>query len=160
MSRAIANLCSSKTVKSVLNRTPVLSTLNLTESNSTHLDGMFRTVKIHFNKKHQQQTAEFELSSSSSTRTTTTSPAGLAETSLQSLTSLTSSAIAVESKPSKIIRAMRVFNIMRSSFCARVFQTLRSFLSVIGGVYAIHQLINTYIIQHEERMEVLVIRRS
>lgn len=49
---------------------------------------------------------------------------------------------------------------MRSQRYVRVFQTLKYFPGVIGGIYAIHQFSNTYIIQCEERIEVLVIRRS
>lgn len=40
-----------------------------------------------------------------------------------------------------------------------VFKSIQSIFSVFGGIYAIYRLIVDYI-PHEERMEVLVVRRS
>lgn len=54
------------------------------------------------------------------------------------------------------------YKIMQSFWnrCINLANILTTIIGTIGGIHSIYQIINTYIIQQEERMEVVVIRRS
>lgn len=45
------------------------------------------------------------------------------------------------------------------SFGIRCIKIITTIIGVIGGIHSIYQIMGTYIIQQEERMEVVVIRR-
>lgn len=86
-----------------------------------------------------------------------------------SIEPVTTSAVCTKSdtqKDSKVYKVKINFNqeaeperTMILQRCIRSFQTLGTLLGVIGGVYAIYKFIEENFMQHEEHLEVVVLRK-
>lgn len=102
---------------------------------------MFRGLKVYFNKGKSQAAAA--ASNKSSALTTSSSES-------------TSIATMVNVNENENVNA----NKTKYHRLVCVWQYVQSILGVAGGVYAIYQFVNTYIIRHPEIMEVMVLRRT
>lgn len=160
MSQSRASQRTASAEKNTTNQVSALSTAS--SINSTHHETMLSNIRVRFNKQQPEQSTE-TTSSSSLSSTLKLSP--LAVTSLPSTSWTTafdhssssvmilSDSIAREIPLSPTIQATK-------SRCVRVFRSLMSLLGAIGGIYAIYHTIDRYFMQQEERIEVLVLRRS
>lgn len=154
MSRAGTSENSLRTKKIVSKSTPELTTVSFIESDEPHCNSMFRSIEIHFNKNQQQQRTDIELRPESTATTSAASQSkpttSNAETSLRATT------------PTTMLPQSRqlAYRIITYQQWVRVFNGLQTILGAIGGIYAIYRLVDTHIMQREERLEVLVLRRS
>lgn len=114
---------------------------------------MLRTIKVHFNKNQQSAPQESpKVSSLTINSLQSTSLASQSQASQSKVESSTTLKMQEAEIPSICAR-------FRAQ-CIRILRFVQSVLGVIGGGYAVYRIYETYIVPREERMEVLVLRRS